>query len=256
VTLLAITHLPRREHGLFDTGALPTARLHIDDAWRPRLNELDGVLVFGGAMGVPDAASYPFLRWELELLTEALEHEVPVLGLCLGAQLLATAAGGHVRRMERSWIGWPELVARPGAAGDRLFGALPRRLPVFEYHEDAIEPPPRATVLAETAGPGCSVFRGGPAAWGSQIHLELTPEMLAGWAGDPTLGPSLAAGGYDPAEAPRRLAPQMAAGRAVLERFVALVGERATTRSGSPRPRAREVAGRGARGTSRSASAG
>jgi hypothetical protein len=65
VTLLAITHLPEREHGQFDAGDLPLRRLHIDDPERPGLHGLAGIVSFGGALDVPDAGRYPFLRWEL-----------------------------------------------------------------------------------------------------------------------------------------------------------------------------------------------
>ena len=90
-----------------------------------------------------------------------------------------------MRRLDRLYVDWPELVVLPAARGDPLFDRLPDRTVVLEWHVDAIEPPPGATVLAETAGPGCAIFRAGPAAWGSQIHLELTPEMLSGWLSDP-----------------------------------------------------------------------
>jgi hypothetical protein len=73
VTLLAITHLPGREHGLFDAAGHPVRRLHIDDAERPDPDDVAGVISFGGAMGVPDAGRYPFLRWELDFLAAALD---------------------------------------------------------------------------------------------------------------------------------------------------------------------------------------
>ena len=112
-----------------------------------------------------------------------------------------------MRRLDRLYVDWPELVTLPPAREDELFDRLPDRTVVLEWHLDAIEPPPGAAVLAETAGPGCAVFRAGPAAWGSQIHLELTPEMLAGWLSDPAERDNLEAIGVDVgafvAEAPR-----------------------------------------------------
>jgi GMP synthase (glutamine-hydrolysing) len=228
--LLAITHLPDRELGLargvFD-GAFGVRELHVDDEERPSLDEVSGVLVMGGAMGVPDAARWPFLQWELALLREALERGTPTLGICLGAQLLASAAGGDVQRMERPFVGWPTLERRDAATGDPLFDGLPERLTVLEWHLDRIVPPPRAAVLAETDGPGCSVFRAGESAWGSQIHLEITAPMLAGWLAHEDARAEVRAGGGAPErlrdEAEERLADQRRAARAVFERFAGLV---------------------------------
>jgi GMP synthase-like glutamine amidotransferase len=229
--LLAITHLPDRSLGLAEDvlgAALPLHRLHVDDSERPSLDEASGLLVMGGEMGVPDVDEWPFLRWELDLLQDALERETPVLGICLGAQLLAAAAGGAVRRMEQPYLGWPVLERRAGAGGDPLFDSLPERLTVFEWHEDRIEPPPAAAVLAETGGPGCSIFRAGERAWGSQIHLELTPHMLRGWLDSPGAPAQVEAAGSDLGrlrnEAEEGLEEQGAAASAVFERFAELVG--------------------------------
>jgi GMP synthase (glutamine-hydrolysing) len=230
--VLALTHLPDRELGLAGPAlaarGCEVTRLHVDDDARPDLDGTAGVLVLGGAMGVPDADAHPFLRYELALLADAVEREIPVLGICLGAQLLAAAAGGHVRRMESPCVGWLELAPSAAAADDPLAGGLPPGLEVLEWHLDAIQAPPGATVLAETTGPGYSIFRVGEAAWGTQLHLELTPSMLAGWLRDPGFRAQCAEGGLDPdalaAEAATRLAPQMAAGREMLDRFAVRVG--------------------------------
>ncbi|HVN62022.1 MAG TPA: type 1 glutamine amidotransferase [Gaiellaceae bacterium] len=230
--ILVVNHLHGPETGLVDDAlrgeGLPVVAVNIfDDPRLPALEEISGIVSLGGMMGVPDSADYPFLSAELELLADALAAETPILGLCLGAQLLARAAGGEVRRLARLYVGWPELVALPPAGEDPLFHRLPGRTVVLEWHRDTIEPPPGATVLAETEGPGCAVFRAGPAAWGSQIHLELTPEMLAGWLSDPAQLDGLEAVGVDVdafvREAPARLRQQGAVTGAVIQEFARFV---------------------------------
>ena len=230
--ILVVNHLHGPETGLVDDALrgeeLPVVEVNIFEEPRlPALEEISGIVSLGGMMGVPDAAEYPFLTAELELFAEALAAETPILGLCLGAQLLAQAAGGEVRRLDRRYVDWPELVALPAAREDPLFVWLPERTVVLEWHLDAIEPPQGATVLAESAGPGCAVFRAGPAAWGSQIHLELTPEMLSGWLSDPAELDGLRALGLDVdafvRDAPPRLRRQGAATGAVIRKFARLV---------------------------------
>jgi GMP synthase (glutamine-hydrolysing) len=230
--ILVVNHLRGPETGLVDDAlrgeGLSLVETNIFENPRlPELGEISGIVSLGGMMGVPDSAEYPFLAAELELLADALVAEKPILGLCLGAQLLARAAGGEVRRLDRRYVDWPELVALPAAREDPLFDRLPDRTVVLEWHVDAIEPPPGATVLAETAGPGCAIFRAGPAAWGSQIHLELTPEMLSGWLSDPAERDGLEALGLDVdafvRDAPSRLQRQGEATGAVIREFARLV---------------------------------
>jgi len=230
--ILVVNHLRGPETGLVDDAlrgeGLSRVETNIfEDPLLPGLEEISGIVSLGGMMGVPDAEEYPFLTAELELLAQALAVETPILGLCLGAQLLARAAGGEVRRLDRLYVDWPELVVLPAGRGDPLCDRLPERTVVLEWHEDAIEAPAGAVVLAETAGPGCAIFRARPNAWGSQIHLELTPEMLSGWLSDPAVRDGLEALGLDVAafvrDAPPRLRRQGAATGAVIREFARLV---------------------------------
>ena len=230
--ILVVNHLPGPETGLVDDAlrgeGLSLVETNIfENPLLPGLEEISGIVSLGGMMGVPDAEEYPFLTAELGLLADALAAETPILGLCLGAQLLAKAAGGEVRRLDRLYVDWPELVVLPAGRGDPLFDRLPDRTVVLEWHEDAIEAPAGAAVLAETAGPGCAIFRAGPAAWGSQIHLELTPEMLSGWLSDPAVRDGLEALGVVVAafvrDAPSRLRRQAEATDAVIREFARLV---------------------------------
>jgi GMP synthase-like glutamine amidotransferase len=196
----------------------------------PEPAEVSAIVSLGGTMGVPDIAAHPFLRDELELLEAALAARVPILGLCLGGQLLAKAAGGDVVRMAARDIGWYPLERRPAADGDPLFADLPAGAPVLEWHLDAVVPPSVEEVIAESSGPGCSIFRAGPLAWGSQSHLELTPPILAHWLADPVIGEEIRGAGFPPerllAEAEAALPRQMETARAIFNRFADLVSAR------------------------------
>ncbi|HTU95755.1 MAG TPA: type 1 glutamine amidotransferase [Solirubrobacteraceae bacterium] len=189
--VLIITHLPDRQDGivrqsLHDAGRAVIERNPGDAEPLPAAGEVGGVVTLGGRQSATRVAEDPFLVAEVRLLQSALDQGVPVLGMCLGAQLLAVAAGGAVTYSGHMNAGWPELRTLPAAAEDPLFAAFPERLPVLAWHEDIIEMPPQATELAVTPGPGAALFRVGDSAWGSQAHLELTPAMLIeGWTVDP-----------------------------------------------------------------------
>ena len=105
---------------------------------------------------------------------------MPVLGICLGAQLLARAAGGEVHHSGRS-IEWRELLPTEDGKRDPLFGALPEPVPALHWNEDVIEPPPDAVELLARAGDGAEAFRVGGAAWGVQYHPDVDAEALDSW---------------------------------------------------------------------------
>src|SRR5919205_754416 len=154
--VVVIHHLERPHLGNVET--LREAGLELEERHAvngdplPNLEDVDGLVVMGGMMSVADGADP--LPEEVDLLRRAIDTGVPVLGICLGSQLLARAAGGEVRHSGRS-IEWRELVPTEAAEGDPLFGALPKPVPALHWNEDVIEPP--------RAGPGacqpCAVRR-------------------------------------------------------------------------------------------------
>jgi GMP synthase (glutamine-hydrolysing) len=106
---------------------------------------------------------------------------VPVLGVCLGAQLLAHALGGHVSRLPRRMLTWTPIEPLPAAAGDPVIGALPSGSVALHWNEDAFEPPAGAVELLRRVAAGVEAFRYGELAWGVQFHPEVDPDALEGW---------------------------------------------------------------------------
>jgi GMP synthase-like glutamine amidotransferase len=234
--VLIVTHLLDRRVGLVPdalraSGCDVIERHAVADDALPALAELAGIVSLGGRQSATRVDDDPFLAAEVTLLRAALDDEVPVLGMCLGAQLLAVAAGGEVRKAGRISAGWPDLVVLPAAAADPVFGGLPPRLPVLKWHEDVIELPDEQERLGSSDGPGAALFRVGSSAWGSQAHLELTPEMLVdGWLADPAENADVVAAGHDLDEFRARsrelLVGQMAAARPMFEAFGRIAAQR------------------------------
>jgi GMP synthase (glutamine-hydrolysing) len=185
---------------------------------------MSAVVSLGGQMSVTNLSEFPFLVDELNLMKSALKTELPTFGLCLGAQLLALAAGGRVSTMARRYIGWPNLALTPAGRHDPLFGECPSDIPVIKWHADAIDVPPAVSVIATTASPGCAIFRVGPCAWGSQTHLEADPDMLfSRWLPDQVEQRAMIDAGLDPEafalQCKDKLPDQMDAMRPVFLRF-------------------------------------
>jgi len=138
----------------------------------------DGLVVLGGGMGVYEADRHPHLREEMSLLQDAVRSGRPVLGICLGSQLLAAALGAQVAKAPRKEIGWFEVDLLPGAADDALFAGAPESFAAFHWHGDAFALPAGAVPLAATAMTPLQAFRAGPRAWGIQFHLETDRQVL------------------------------------------------------------------------------
>jgi GMP synthase (glutamine-hydrolysing) len=138
----------------------------------------DGLVVLGGGMAVYEADRHPHLRDEMRLLEEATRAGRPVLGICLGSQLLAAALGGSVTKAPRKEIGWYPVELLPGARDDQLLAILPRSFTAFHWHGDAFTLPPDAVPLAGSAMTPLQAFRSGARSWGIQFHFETDEQVL------------------------------------------------------------------------------
>ena len=138
-----------------------------------------GLIVMGGPMSANDGL--PFVEREIAILREALERRQPVLGVCLGAQLLARAAGARVYANARKEIGWYDVFLTPAGTADPLLDRLHGNQTVFHWHGETFDLPPAATWLAYSEACRHQAFRLGSNAYGLQFHLEVTPAMIADW---------------------------------------------------------------------------
>jgi GMP synthase (glutamine-hydrolysing) len=148
------------------------------DGAAPNPGAYQGVVALGG-LANPDGDA-PWLAEERQLLAAALEHGVPALGLCLGAQLLAQAAGGRAPFLGALDLGWRDVELTEDGGADALLGVLPSRFAAFQWHRYGLRPPAGAAVLAH--GPlGTQAFRVGDRAWGLQFHLEVDEGIVNHW---------------------------------------------------------------------------
>lgn len=192
-------------------------------------DDIDALVVMGGPQDAWDDRGFPSRRAELALLRTALAAELPVLGICLGAQLLAEAAGGAAHRGRAGTeVGWEAVRLTPAAASDPLLGGSPAaEYRVLQWHSDTMELPEGAELLATADRYTVQAFRVGTAAWGLQFHLEAVAEtveaFVAGFPEESSAhdGPALLKA------APERLAELAPWRDGVLDRFAALVAARA-----------------------------
>ena len=167
-----------------DASGLPYRRLR---AWEERIDELNAhdlaaIISMGGTGHAWEADSVPALANERILLREAVETGVPVFGICLGGQLLASALGADVRAADEPERGWLEIVPADDARDDPVFRVLEQATGVYQWHDDVFEPPAGARVLASSDGAPNQAFRiDGTDAWGIQFHPEVTPELWELW---------------------------------------------------------------------------
>jgi GMP synthase-like glutamine amidotransferase len=138
------------------------------------------VFVFGGAMNVDEEAEHRWLTAEKAWLSELVDRRVPVIGLCLGSQLLAEAAGASPHRSAEGEVGWHDVELCRESASDPLFDALPPSFRAFEWHRYEFPLPPGAVPLARSRR--ClQAFRLDGPAWGLQFHAEVVGASIDRW---------------------------------------------------------------------------
>lgn len=181
--VLAIVHQDDAGPGVF--GKAIRERGATLEEWRPATEPApahlpDAVIVLGGAMNVHEEGEYPWLLGEKAYLHMLVGREVPLLGVCLGAQLLAEAAGGLVQRSQPE-IGWYEVTVDPSAAEDPLLGGLPERFTAFGWHSYEAVPPAAGVALAKSEGCIQAFRLDGAPAWGIQFHAEVDRPSAEKW---------------------------------------------------------------------------
>lgn len=156
-----------------------TVHVYAGHAVPREIRDARALVVLGGPMGVYEADAYPHLLHELRLIEHALRDDVPVLGICLGSELLAAALGAAVRPSGRQEIGWYRVDFTPDAARDALFGGIASRpLVALHWHGDVFDLPRGAVPLARSAMTKCQAFAFGTSAYGILFHLEVTPPII------------------------------------------------------------------------------
>ncbi len=195
-------------------------------------DQVAGLVIMGGPMNADETVRYPFLATEVQWLRVAVEAGLPVLGICLGAQLLAKTLGSRVYANRVKEIGWYAIEMLPEGLADPLFAGGPATETVVQWHGDTFDLPAGAVHLARSAACQHQAFRHGSRAYGLQFHLEITPEMVVDWLGEQDMCVEVAGLDYiDPAEI-RRRTPEAARAMSplverVFGRFAALCHEQA-----------------------------
>jgi GMP synthase (glutamine-hydrolysing) len=157
----------------------------------------DGAISLGGSMDPDQQSRHSWMAAEHELLTELLARGVPTIGICLGAQLLAGAAGAEARRAARPEIGWHRVELTPDGLRDPLLADLAPGFEAFQWHSYRFPLPAGAIALAESEV-GLQACRIGEAAWAIQFHAEVSAADAASWIDDYRSDPDAVRIGVDP----------------------------------------------------------
>lgn len=213
--------LDRREMAYQMLDAFHERRLNFD------ASQYCGLVVMGGPMNVDETDAFPFLADEVKWIQTAIERKMPVLGVCLGSQLLAKALGSRVYKNRIKEIGWYDLELLPAATDDPLFRGIASPLTVFQWHGDTFDLPSGAVQLARSPQCENQAFRFGASAYGFQFHLEVTAEIVSEWLCE--TGNCCELDGLDYIDSaairdqtPRQLPKMAIVGSKVLDRFALL----------------------------------
>jgi GMP synthase (glutamine-hydrolysing) len=154
------------------------AHPYLDSALPENLHHFSGLALGGGGQSAWEIADHPYLEREAELVREATSRNIPVLGLCLGGQIIARALGAEVRRAASKEIGFFPVTMHPAAQDDPLAVLFPKTFPATHWHGDVFDLPPGAINLASTTATPHQMFRIGTSIYGFQFHPEMTPALF------------------------------------------------------------------------------
>ncbi len=154
---------------------------------RPDITRYHGLIVLGGPMNCDECDRYPHLATEVELIRQTIEAGKPVLGICLGAQLIARALGARVAPNDKKEIGWYELNPTEAGHADPLFAPLAASQMIFQWHGDTFQIPRDAVHLATSPDCRNQAFRYGDNVYGLQFHLEVDEPMILRWLHTPSM---------------------------------------------------------------------
>jgi GMP synthase (glutamine-hydrolysing) len=230
--ILVFQHVPYEPLGTLDP-LLKEAGFRIryvnfgrDPHQRPSLEKYEALIVLGGPMNAHQIDTYPNLATEVDVIREAVDSGMSVLGICLGAQLLAKALGGRVARNEEREIGWYDVELTEQGRADPVISSFAATQSVFQWHEDGICLPDGAEHLATSAASRVQAFRYGEHAYGFQFHLEVDASLVERWLTVPDNQPILAAeaGRIDPQvirqQTARRVGDLQELSRATFSRWI------------------------------------
>ena len=148
----------------------------------PGTGNLTAAIVLGGAMGVRDTARYPFLLAVREFMGACIRADLPLLGICLGGQLLADICGATVTSGRWGEKGVHAVTLTDAGGEDPLFTGIPHEFLTFQWHNDSFALPAGSVLLASSAACPHQAFRYGQHAYGLQFHPEVTPDIVASWS--------------------------------------------------------------------------
>jgi GMP synthase (glutamine-hydrolysing) len=186
VRVLSVNHGPSVPGGVFDDAVEAAGRTlerwSVPGGGKPEPAESYGaVMVFGGSMHPDQDDRFDWLASEEEFLRDVLSARIPVFGVCLGAQMLARAAGGAVKPASEPEIGWLDVSLTPAGASDPVLGELPPTATVFQWHHYTFEIPPGGAELARSEICTQAFMLAHRPAWGIQFHAEVTLPMVTAW---------------------------------------------------------------------------
>lgn len=176
-----LTHHGQIGVALHEAGARVEQFRPFADGRLPQVGAHDALVVFGGEQAATDDHTHPYLPDLATLMRQTSESGRAVLGICLGAQILARGFGAENRLGVAQEFGWCRVDRRAEAADDPLLGSLPDLFPIFQWHSDTFTLPAGARHLASSDTAAVQAFRIGRATYGTQFHFEANRAVVRDW---------------------------------------------------------------------------